>query len=267
MATKTRASRGDGEKSDKSGGRGGEGATGLVTFLVGVLIVAYLFFTNPDPKSPESYWFINTGLCLWLPLVTVLLFLRQEPSQFGLTRGDRRLGLKWTGITWGVMVLLLAVVASLPSLHSQFQEQYLYGRLSRPLEGVGQPFVRDFTHPALGHVNLKALLYYELAMGFYMFCWEFFFRGFLLFGLQKSRLGAWGAVIIQALLFALLHWSYVPVASKPPVEVLSALPGGLILGVLALRTRSFVYGFLAHWAISLTLDLILLAPFIFRHFG
>ena len=47
-------------------------------------------------------------------------------------------------------------------------------------------------------------------MGFYMFCWEFFFRGFLLFGLQKSRLGAWGAVIVQALLFALLHWSLCP---------------------------------------------------------
>ena len=104
-------------------------------------------------------------------------------------------------------------------------------------------------------------------MGFYMFCWEFFFRGFLLFGLQKSRLGSWGAVIVQALLFALLHWSSDPNASKPLAEVASALPGGIILGILALRTRSFVYGFLAHWAISLTLDVIFLAPFIFRHVG
>lgn len=262
MASKTRAAREGGEagKGEKSGGRGAEGATGLVTFLVGALIAAYLFLTNPDDKSPEAYWFINTGLCLWLPLLTILLVLKSEPSQFGLTRGDRRLGLKWTGIAWGVMVLVLAVVVSIPSLHAQFQQQYLYGRLSRSLSGVGPVFFNQ-------HVNLKALLYYELAMGFYMFCWEFFFRGFLLFGLQKSRLGAWGAAIVQALLFALLHWSYVSTASKPPAEVLSALPGGLILGVLALRTRSFVYGFLAHWAISLTLDLILLLPFIFRHFG
>ena len=238
------------------------GATGVVTFLVGLLIAAYLFWTNPDGKSPESYWLINTGLCLWLPLVTILLFLRQEPSQFGMTRGDRRLGLKWALIAWIFMVLVLAVVVSLPSLRPQFQQQYLFGRLSRPLEGVGAPFTS-----LTNHVNLKALLFYELAMGFYMFCWEFFFRGFLLFGLQKSRLGAWGAMMVQALLFALLHWSYVQGASKPPVEVLSALPGGIILGILALRTRSFLYGFLAHWAISLTLDCILLAPFIFRHFG
>lgn len=260
MATKTRTPRGGGEKAEKSGGQGGDRATGLVTFLVGLLIAAYLFFTNPDDKSPEAYWFVNTGLCLWLPLVVIVLVLKSEPSQFGLTRGDRRLGLKWTLIAWVVMVLLLAVAVSIPSFHAQFQQQYLYGRLSRYLSGTGPVFFNN-------RVNLKALLYYELAMGFYMFCWEFFFRGFLLFGLQKSRLGAWGAVILQALLFALLHWSYVPGASKPPVEVLSALPGGLILGVLALRTRSFVYGFLAHWAISLTLDLILLAPFVFRHIG
>ena len=260
MASKTRAARTSGASGEKSGGRGGDGATGWVTLLVGMLIAAYLFFTNPDDKSPEAYWFINTGLCLWVPLVTILLVLKAEPSQFGLTRGDRRLGLKWTLIAWVVMVLLLAVAVNIPSFHAQFQQQYLYGRLSRYLSGVGPVFF-------LQHVNLKALLYYELAMGFYMFCWEFFFRGFLLFGLQKSRLGSWGAVIVQALLFALLHWSYVPGAAKPPVEVLSALPGGLILGVLALRTRSFLYGFLAHWAISLTLDLILLLPFIFRHFG
>lgn len=263
MATKSKAARAEaeaGKHGEKSGGRGGDKATGAVTFLVGLLIAAYLFWTNPDAKSPEAYWYINTALCLWVPLMTILLFLKQEPSQFGMTRGDRRLGLKWTLIAWVGMALILAVVVSLPNLRAQFQGQYLYGRLSQPLSGVGPVFFMQ-------HVNLKALVYYELAMGFYMFCWEFFFRGFLLFGLQKSFLGTWGAVIVQALLFALLHWSYVPGASKPPVEVLSALPGGIILGILALRTRSFLYGFLAHWAISLTLDLILLAPFIFHRFG
>ena len=259
MATKTRAVRPESDRG-KGGGQGDDRATGIVTFLVGGLIAAYLFWTNPDEKSPEAYWYINTALCLWVPLVTILLVLKSEPSQFGLTRGDRRLGLKWTWISLIVMTVVLAVAVSIPTFHAQFQQQYLYGRLSRYLSGVGPVFFN-------GHVSLKALLYYELAMGFYMFCWEFFFRGFLLFGLQKSRLGSWGAVIVQAVLFALLHWSYIPGASKPPVEVLSALPGGLILGILALRTRSFLYGFLAHWGISLLLDLILLSQFIFRHIG
>ena len=263
MTTKSKtltAAEGQGKGGGKGEG-GGDRATGLVTFLVGGLVAAYLFLTNPDPKSPEAYWMINTALCLWVPLVTILLVLKGEPSQFGMTRGDRRLGLKWTLISWVVMVLVLAVVLSIPSLHKQFQGQYLDGRLSHwYLSGVGVVFQN-------GHVNSKALLYFELYTGFYMFCWEFFFRGFLLFGLQKSVLKTWGAVIVQALVFMLLHWSLDPSASKPMAEVVSALPGGIVLGILALKTRSFAYGFLAHWAISVTLDIILLAPFIFRHAG
>ena len=121
------------------------------------------------------------------------------------------------------------------------------------------------------HVNLRALLYYELGMGFYMFCWEFFFRGFLLFGLMKTRLGTTGAVLAQAVPFALLHWSWQAVASKPSQEVIGSFIAAIVLGILAVRTRSFLYGYLAHWGVSLTLDLILLAEvgksFTFRQFG
>lgn len=256
MATKMRGAK-TGTDGEKASGRGsGGGPTAPVTFLVGSLITAYLFLTNPDPKSFEEYNFVNTALCLWVPLMTILFVLRQDPNQFGLARGDQRLGLKWALWAWIVMLLGLVIVSHRP----EFQQQYLHGRLSQSLAGVG-PVFADL------HVNPRALLYYELGMGFYMFCWEFFFRGFLLFGLQKSRLGVWGAIIIQALLFTLLHWSLKASASKPSLEVLSALPGGLILGYFAYRTRSFIYGYLAHWAISMTLDLFQLAPFIMRHIG
>lgn len=251
-----RAPKGD---ADKGTGRGGGGPTALVTFLVGAAIVSYLFFTNPDPKSFEAYNFINTGLCLWVPLMVILFVLRQEPSQFGLTRGDQRFGLKWALIAW--IAMILPIIVYYTYWHG-VRQYYLGGRLSYwAISGVGYVFSNG------NRVNLKALLFYELGMGFYMFCWEFFFRGFLLFGLQKSRLGAWGAVIIQALLFMFLHWSLDARAAKPGLEVLSALPGGIILGWFALRTRTFLYGYLIHWAISVTLDLFLLAPFIVHRFG
>jgi len=167
------------------------------------------------------------------------------------------LGQKWALWAWVAMLLPVAYFAHRPDV----QSYYLQGRLSNwGLAGVGAVFNGV-------HVNLKALLYYELAMGFYMFGWEFFFRGFLLFGLQKTWLRTWGAVFVQAGLFALLHWSWKAHAAKPGLEVLTAFPGGLILGALALKTRSFLYGYLVHWGISVTLDLFLLAPFIFRHFG
>lgn len=256
MSTKTRTPKAAAD-TEKSGGRSGGGPTGLVTFLVGGAISAYLFLTNPDPKSFEAYNFINTGLCLWLPLMTIFFVLQQEPSQFGLVRGDRRLGMKGVLIAWAAMILPLVYYSHQPAAKAF----YLEGRLeSWPLSGLG--VVCDGFH-----VNYKALFYFEMAMGFYFFCWEFFFRGFLLFGLQKTRLGSLGAVIVQGLIFTVLHSSWHLHGAKPTLEVLSALPGGLILGAFALRTRSFLYGFLAHWAISVTLDLILLVPFTFRHIG
>ena len=144
------------------------------------------------------------------------------------------------------------------------QDYYLFGLLRQPMDLVGPVFDGS-------RVNLRALLDYELGMGFYMFCWEFFFRGFLLFGLMKTRLGAAGAVLVQAIPFALLHWSWHAHASKPSLEVLGSFVAAILLGILAVRTRSFLYGYLAHWAVSLTLDLILLAEvgksFTFRQFG
>jgi membrane protease YdiL (CAAX protease family) len=100
------------------------------------------------------------------------------------------------------------------------------------------------------------LIYYELTMGCYFFCWEFYFRGFLLFGLAKSRfVGPWTAIILQTIPFVIMHWSPVPGASKPPIEILGAALGGPLLGYLALRTRSFYYGFLIHWLMAMALDI------------
>jgi membrane protease YdiL (CAAX protease family) len=251
MAAKTRKK--ETEEAGRGGARYGKDATGWVTALVGALVTGFLFWTLPYWRGFETYNFVNTGVCLWLPLMVILLFLRQDPTHFGLARGDSKMGMRWVLVGWAVMLLPLVYVSHLP----QFQQRYLHGNLMQPLARVGP--VYDGVH-----VHLPALLYYELGMGFYMFCWEFFFRGFLLFGLQKTWLGTWGAVIVQALPFMLLHWSWMPSASKPYLEVASALPGGLLLGVLAVRTRSFLYGFLIHWGISLLLDLLMVLPFIFR---
>jgi len=232
----------------------GATATGVVVGVVGAVIAAYLFITNGDNKAWEPYWFINTGLCLWVPLMVILLVLRQEPAQFGFGRGDSRLGFKWVLGLWLAMLL----PAWLASTWHPFRTHYLTG-LSGPLFGVG-PVYDSLLH----RVSWKALVYYELAFGFYMFCWEFFFRGFLLFGLQKTRLGSVGAIIVQTIPFVLLHWSLNPGASKPLSEIIGSAIAAPILGWLAIRTRSFLYGFLAHWAVSMTFDLLVLLPFILR---
>lgn len=243
--------------SDSGSGSSGAGplATGIVTLLVGAAIVTYLFITNADFKPKETYWFINTGLCLWVPLMAILFLLRQEPADYGFRRGDAGFGLRIALALWVFMLVVAAVASRLP----QFR-QYYVNNLSVELFGFGP--VYDFVN-----IHLPALLYYELAMGFYMFCWEFFFRGFLLFGLEKTKLGPVGAIIVQAIPFVLLHWSTNASASKPSLEVIGSGIAAIALGMLALRTRTFIYGFLAHWAVSVSFDLLILAPFIFRHAG
>jgi membrane protease YdiL (CAAX protease family) len=155
------------------------------------------------------------------------------------------------------MVPVLWFASTRPSFQT-----YYGNTLSQPLAIGNYAFARWARPP----VNLQGLLYYETVMGFYFFCWEFFFRGFLLFGLAKLKfINQAGAVFVQALPFTLLHWSLIQSASKPPLEIASAFFGGLILGALAVRAKSFFYGFLIHWIVALGLDMFFIVPILARH--
>lgn len=58
--------------------------------------------------------------------------------------------------------------------------------------------------------------------------------------------------MIQALLFGIMH------IGKPLQEVFGSFIAGIILGVLALRSRSFLPCFWLHWARSATFDLLVI---------
>lgn len=85
----------------------------------------------------------------------------------------------------------------------------------------------------------------------YMFCWEWFFRGFLLFGAAQG-LGAIAGIVAQAIIFGLMH------IGKPMPETLSSFVGGLILGTVAWREKSFVSAFLTHALIHIAWALLVL---------
>ena len=77
--------------------------------------------------------------------------------------------------------------------------------------------------------------------------WEFFFRGFMLFGLRET-VGSANAVLIQTLASALLH------IGSPASETSGAILGGVLWGTLALRTRSIWPGFVQHFLLGWALD-------------
>lgn len=75
---------------------------------------------------------------------------------------------------------------------------------------------------------------------------EFFFRGFMLQGLRDS-LGS-KAIFVMIVPYCMIHYG------KPMPETLGAIGAGIILGTLAMRTRSIWGGVVIHVSVALTMD-------------
>jgi membrane protease YdiL (CAAX protease family) len=79
---------------------------------------------------------------------------------------------------------------------------------------------------------------------------EFFFRGFLLQGLRRA-LGS-NAIFVMIVPYCMIHYG------KPVSETLGAIGAGLILGTMAMRTRSIWGGVLIHVGVALSMDFLAL---------
>lgn len=169
------------------------------------------------PSFLVSFTFLGIATALVAPRL-----VRQRVTALGLTIGNWKTG-RWLLLA-GIPVALLVgfLSADSPALAAE----YPLGPVTRDLG--------SFIPHALGY-----LVYY---VGF-----EFFFRGFLLLGLQE-RLGARRANLLQSVLAVIIH------AGKPISEVAGAFPGSLVFGWLTLRTGSIWYSVALHWLVGVSLD-------------
>lgn len=80
---------------------------------------------------------------------------------------------------------------------------------------------------------------------------ESFFRGFLFAGFRQSRIGAPGAIILTALLWAATHIQY-GIYGMATIFVL-----GIVLGIVRLKTGSLWSSFIIHslWNLTATIEL------------
>ena len=101
------------------------------------------------------------------------------------------------------------------------------------------------------HWSWALLLAFWTLYALQFLCVEFFFRGYLLFTLERT-LGQ-VAVGISVIPYCMIHYH------KPLPEVLGAIVAGLMLGWLALETRSIWGGVLLHVAVALSMDIAALA--------
>jgi membrane protease YdiL (CAAX protease family) len=199
---------------------------GTKAFYLNNLSTNFVFRGDPG-LTAELYAFGSSfvlfGLCSLFIIKTVL---GESVVEYGLALGDWRFGIK--------ALLLLAPVMVLLAYPSARQAPFL---AEYPLNPGACGSVAAF----LGHAAAY-LLYY---VGF-----ETLFRGLVQNGLRDS-LGEWTAILVQTGLSTLMH------IGKPAGEIYGAILGGVVFGLVALRSRSLVYVILIHWVLGVALDLFI----------
>lgn len=206
---------------------------GSTHFFEEVLVPHFHIRTTIAEPGEYFYWYGSAFVLLLLfPQLVVRGSARalKKPDAvptLGWGLGDWKVGLSACAIFYGVMLVILCVVV----WTSDFQGKY--------------PLFEDADR------SVRMFVSYELAYALYFVAWEYFFRGFLTFSLEKT-LGIW-VVFVQMLPFVCEHFG------KPDLEALSSIFGGIALGYLAIRTRSFWYGVFIHAATAVSLDCLVVA--------
>ncbi|MBW3636846.1 MAG: CPBP family intramembrane metalloprotease [Armatimonadetes bacterium] len=224
-------------------------ATGILRALFTIVATGFLAYAQwTAPASWSGAVGQNWGRWVWmsavcnfaLPLGIVWMFFGQVLSHqewlkdqkhnawnYGWNFKNWRYHLKISLLCWALFLPFLIYFSRQPEMRAAYATY---------LPTVGSP--RDW-----------AFLLSTLVL--YMFCWEWFFRGFALFGIAQG-LGIVAAIIIQAAIFGLSHYG------KPDIEMWSAFAGGIVLGTLAWREKSFFPAFLIHALIHVTWAVLVL---------
>jgi membrane protease YdiL (CAAX protease family) len=178
----------------------------VVSVSTMVLVLKHYYPLNTDfPRATELIYY------LLVPLAAGWLLFQDKPWDYGIRIGHWKPSIILTAVCLAAMTLILYAAGKMPEFRSYYYR-----------------YVIDWSE-----LLLDAALY--------MFAWEFLFRGYMLFGLEKS-IGK-SAIFVQAIPFVLLH------LGKPFLETLFCIPGGFVLGYVAYRTRSFLPCFIIHFGI------------------
>jgi len=113
------------------------------------------------------------------------------------------------------------------------------------------PFLSTYPFYRLAYRSWPDLLIWEGCYALSFLALEVFFRGFMLFPLQRAFGGH--AIWIMVIPYCMIHFQ------KPAAEALGAVGAGVVLGGLALWTRSIWSGVLIHVAVAWTMDLLALS--------
>jgi membrane protease YdiL (CAAX protease family) len=161
-----------------------------------------------------------------LPLIVLSCLKGERIRDYYVTPKDFWKHLPLYGLLFGLILIPVIVASTTES----FRHTY--------------PFYKQ------AHRSTYDLVSWELMYAIQFLSLEFFFRGFILHGLRR-RMGSM-AIAVMIVPYCMIHYG------KPLPETLGAIGAGLILGTLAMRTRSIWGGVVIHVAVAWTMDLFAL---------
>ncbi len=160
---------------------------------------------------------------LFLPVIAVIVHPRLRRSPLGLvTRGMAKH--LWIYALLFIPVLIAVIIVS------NFDEFKTY-----------YPFYSE------AHESFFKFMVWETFYVAQFFSLEFFFRGFMIQPV-KRHMGS-SAIFAMMIPYVMIH------IDKPLLECFAAIIAGIVLGTLALKTRSIWSGVLIHVSVALSMDL------------
>ena len=170
-----------------------------------------------------GWWFSIQGITGFvIPVLCLFLIFRRKPSEIGLGLGDWKLASILAAAYLPFVIIGTWILSDSPD----FQDHY--------------------PHYQQAAFDWTAFFIYEALFLFYWLGWEYLWRGYMIFG--TSHTFGFSAVFIQAVPFAALH------VDKPLPEALLSVVGGIALGALVWRCRSFWIAVPIHAAQMFILD-------------
>ncbi len=196
----------------------------IVTFKLGSrdFFLDHIF---PDGTRLQAWgwWFSIQGVTGFLiPVLVLLVGFRKRPKEIGLGLGDWKLALTLFAAYMPVVIIGTWILSD------------------------GRVFQVEYPHYREAVNSWSVFVIYQSLFLLYWIGWEYLWRGFILFGTAHS-FGV-HAIFVQALPFALLH------VHKPTSELVLSLLGGIVLGTLVWRCRSFWIAVPIHSMQMLALD-------------
>lgn len=187
---------------------------------------------TPEKLDPLYHWYglFTIQFCLFyvIPVLIIKLGFRESLAEYGhQIRPVARL--------WPLLLIFLAIMLPVTYVSSLKPSFSTYYPLYRGARDSWQQFVL-----------------FEAGFLVVFFTQEFFFRGFLI-EVLKPKFGL-NAIFIASGIYGVAHYT------KPIPEQLGAFFVGIVLGYIGDRYRTFFFGIIIHYLISLSMDSFLVVP-------